>query len=219
MRSKEEAHDYRYFPDPDLLPVVLTDEWIKELKDNMIELPTAKKERFMTELELNEDEATVLTSDKNLADYYEEALDNCHHPRLVSSWVLSELLGALNKENLAVNQSPIGAKQLSELLNYIVGKTISGKMAKDVFQQLWQDSTTTAGQIIKQQGLKQIQDMDLLEKIIEQVMQANPEQLKQYQQGREKLFSYFVGQVMRATKGQASPQKVNELLRKQLSKL
>lgn len=218
MRSKEEAHDYRYFPDPDLLPVVLTDEWIKELKDDMIELPTAKRERFMAELELNEDEAAVLTSDKSLADYYEETLGHCRHPRLVSSWVLSELLGRLNKENLAIKQTPISPKQLGELLNHVVEKTISGKMAKDVFQQLWQDPTTTAGQIIKQQGLKQIEDTGVLEKIIEQVMQANPKQLEQYQQGREKLFGYFVGQVMKATKGQAAPQKVNELLKKQLSR-
>lgn len=218
MRSKEEAHDYRYFPDPDLLPVLLSDEWIEEIKDSMIELPAAKRERFIAELGLSEDEAAILTGDKELADYYEETLNDCRQPKLVSNWVLSELLGALNKENLPIRQSPVQAKQLGELLNYVAEKTISGKMAKDIFQQLWQNSAATAGQIIKQRGLRQIQDTGILEGIIEEVMRANPEQLKQYQQGKEKLFGYFVGQVMKASKGQAAPQRVNELLKKQLNK-
>lgn len=217
MRNKEEAHDYRYFPDPDLLPVQLSESFITEIQANSIELPVARKERFMSTLELNEEEAAVLTNDKKLADYYEEALKSCQQPKLASSWVLSELLGALNKESLAIDQSPITAKQLGELIGYLADRTLSGPMAKKIFQQLWQNPQQTAAQIIKESGLQQITDAREIKKIITQIIQDNPEQLAQYQAGKDKLFGYFVGQVMKATQGRAAPQQVNELLKHLLS--
>ena len=216
MRSKEEAHDYRYFPDPDLLPVELSDQWIENVRQIMVELPDAKRARFMRELALNREEATALASNKRLADFYERTLRSCKQPKLASSWVLSELLGALNKEGLDIGQSPLSAERLGGLLTYIADQTISGKMAKNIFQQLWRDPHKTAARIIEEQGLRQMTDPRDLERILERVLRANPDQLDQYRAGKDKLFGYFVGQMMKATQGRAAPQQLNALLKRRL---
>ena len=217
MRNKEEANDYRYFPDPDLLPLQLSDAFIADIEKNMVELPAARKERFIHELKLNNEEATILTNDKNLADYYEEILDTCPHPKLASSWVTSEMLGTLNKETLGISDCPVSAEKLGELLSYIADGTVSGPVAKQIFQELWHDPRQTASRIIQEKGLQQITDIGEIEKIISLVIGENPQQLKEYQNGKDKLFGYFVGQVMKATQGRASPQEVNNLLKRLLA--
>ena len=216
MRSKEEANDYRYFPDPDLLPVEINEELIEEIRKTLPELPQDKSQRFMKEYGLSNYDANVLISTRELADYFEEVVRLSQAtPKLAANWVMGELAAALNKAGLEINQSPVVASQLANLLDRIVDNTISGKIAKEVFEAMWQGEGN-ADAIIATKGLRQVSDTGELEKIISAIIAANPTQLADYRSGKDKLFGFFVGQVMKATQGKANPQQVNEILQKLL---
>jgi len=216
MRSKEEANDYRYFPDPDLLPVELDDAFIESVRKTLPELPDARKARFVSDYGLSEYDAGVLTASRELADYFEAAVQvGGGAGKLTANWVMGELSGALNKDDLNITDSPVSAGTLGGLLQRIEDGTISGKIAKQVFEALWKGEGT-ADEVIEQQGLKQISDASAIEGIIREVLENNPQQIEQYRGGQEKLFGFFVGQVMKATQGKANPKQVNELLRKLL---
>ncbi len=216
MRSKEEANDYRYFPDPDLLPVVLEDEFLEQVAASLPELPGAKRRRFCEEYGLPDYDAGVLTTSRDLADYYEHVVESSSgDPKLAANWVMGELSGALNKAGLEIGESRVSSAALADLLKRIADNTISGKIAKEVFEAMW-DGKGAADDIIEARGLKQITDTGAIEKTIEEVMASFPDQLGQYRDGKDKLFGFFVGQVMKATGGKANPAQVNELLRKKL---
>lgn len=217
MRSKEEAHDYRYFPDPDLLPVVITDDFIETVSNSLPELPWAKRARFQTDYQLSAYDANLLSSSREIADYFESALKQAPEvpPKTVANWVNGELAAALNKENLNIRVSPVSANQLAGLLKNISSGAISNNIAKQVFAAMWQGEGE-ADAIIEKQGLKQISDTSAIEKIIDEIIQNNPEQVAQYRSGKDKLFAFFVGKVMQATRGKANPQHVNEILKKKL---
>lgn len=216
MRSKEEANDYRYFPDPDLLPLVIAPEWIEEIRSTLPELPPQKHQRFQQQYHLNAYDAGVLTAQKELADYFEETLAHTQaSAKLTANWIMGELASSLNKENLDITQSPVTSIQLAQLLDRIQDNTISGKIAKTVFEALWQGAQD-ANTVIIAQGLQQMTDHTQVTTIIDQVIANSPEQLAAYQAGKEKLFGYFVGQVMQRTQGKANPQLVNDLLRQKL---
>ncbi len=216
MRGKEEANDYRYFPDPDLLPLVLDDEFIAAARADLPELPEAKKQRFMTQYGLSGYDAAVLTTSRALGDYYEATVAALGgEPKLCANWVMGDLSGFLNKDGKDITESPVSAARLAGLLRRIQDRTISGKIAKDVFEALWAGADD-ADAIIEQRGLKQITDASAIEQVIDAVIAANPEQLAQYRAGKDKLFAFFVGQVMKASKGKANPQQVNELLAEKL---
>ncbi len=217
MRSKEEAHDYRYFPDPDLPPMVLSEEFIEEARENLPELPDARRARFVEQYGLSAEDAAQLTADKPLADYFETAVDESKaDAKTVANWVNGELTGHLNKTGLAITKSPVKAGALASLLDRIEDDTISGKIAKEVFDAMW-NGEGSPDDIIKAKGLKQITDSGAIEKIVDEVLAASETQVQQYKDGQEKVFGYFVGQVMKATEGKANPQQVNEILRKKLS--
>ena len=216
MRSKEEANDYRYFPDPDLLPVELDGAFIETVRGTLPELPDAKQQRFMTDYDLSAYDAGALTASRELADYFEEAARVGGDGKLAANWVTGELAGLLNREGLEITASPVSAASLGGLLLRIRDNTLSGKLAKQVFE----DMCSGAGEadaIIEQKGLRQITDTGAIEKIIQDVLDASPKQIEQYRGGQEKLFGYFVGQVMKATQGKANPAQVNELLKKRLA--
>lgn len=216
MRSKEEAHDYRYFPDPDLLPVRLTPESIETIRDTLPELPGAKKHRFMASYGLNAYDASVLISQRETADYFEKVADSSEgDAKLVSNWITGELAAYLNKHNLDISDCPIPAEQMAHLTDRIADATISGKIAKSVFEALWAQEGSV-DDIIEKKGLKQITDNSEIERIITLVMANNPNQLEQYLSGKDKLFGFFVGQVMKETGGKANPQGVNKLLKEML---
>ena len=216
MRSMEEANDYRYFPDPDLLPVELDDAFIESVRKTLPELPDARKARFVSDYGLSEYDAGVLTASRELADYFEAAVQvGGGAGKLTANWVMGELSGALNRDDLNITDSPVSAGTLGGLLQRIEDGTISGKIAKQVFEALWKGEGT-ADEVIEQQGLKQISDASAIEGIIREVLENNPQQIEQYRGGQEKLFGFFVGQVMKATQGKANPKQVNELLRKLL---
>ncbi|HIP77782.1 MAG TPA: Asp-tRNA(Asn)/Glu-tRNA(Gln) amidotransferase subunit GatB [Kiloniellaceae bacterium] len=215
MRSKEEANDYRYFPDPDLLPLMIDDELIDAVRSEMPELPDQKRARFQSEHGLSEYDARVLTASRELADYYEAVAQACGEAKLAANWVSGELAAALNKAGLDITASPVSAAELGGLLRRILDNTVSGKIAKQVFEAMWAGEGD-ADSIIDAKGLKQITDSGAIEKIIDEVIAANPGQLEQYRSGKEKLFGFFVGQVMKATQGKANPQQVNALLKKKL---
>ena len=219
MRSKEEANDYRYFPDPDLLPVVLEPELLEQIRATLPELPNEKRDRFMSELGLSLYDASILTSSRELADYYEAVLAETGNkaPKICANWVTVELNGALNKASLEIDESPISAKQLASIVNRIEDNTISGKIAKQVFEALWKGEGEDADAVIEAKGLKQVTDSGAIEAMIDEVIAANPDQLQQYRDGKEQLFGYFVGQVMKASKGQANPGQVNEILKQKLA--
>ncbi len=217
MRSKEEANDYRYFPDPDLLPLALDEAFIEEVRGGLPELPDQKAERFAREHGLSPYDAGVLTASRELAAYYEEVLGMLGgEAKLAANWVMGDLSAFLNRDNLEIARSPVGAKQLAGLLARIVDGTISGKIAKEVFEAMW-SGQSDADAIIDAQGLRQITDTGAIEHVIAEVMAANPVQLAGYRSGKDKLFGFFVGQVMKATGGKANPAQVNELLRKMLA--
>jgi aspartyl-tRNA(Asn)/glutamyl-tRNA(Gln) amidotransferase subunit B len=217
MRTKEEATDYRYFPDPDLLPLVLDDDFIEEVRATLPELPNTKRERFMTEYSLSPYDASVLTVSRELADYFEAVVKAVGgEPKLCANWVMGDLAGALNKEGKGIESSPISPKQLSGLIKRIVDKTISGKIAKTVFEAMYARQGD-ADDIIERTGLRQMTDAASIENLIDEILAANPHQVEQYQAGKEKLFGFFVGQVMKVSKGKANPQQLNELLKKKLS--
>ncbi len=217
MRSKEEANDYRYFPDPDLLPVHISDEFKAKIKAELPELPQAKKQRFKTDYALDDESATILTSSRSLADYFESVIKlSACEAKLCANWITGDLSAALNKADLEITESPVSAERLAGLLARIADNTISGKIAKQVFEELWQ-STATADEIIEAKGLKQITDTGAIEAIIDQIIAANANQVEQYRNGNEKAFNFFVGQVMKAMQGKANPAEVNKILKAKLS--
>jgi len=216
MRTKEEANDYRYFPDPDLLPVDIEDEMLTEIKNSLPELPTEKKNRFISEIGLSDYDAENLTAQKSLADYYEVMLNDGAEAKLSANWVMGELSAALNKNQIDVQDSPISARELSELVKRISDDTISGKIAKDVFKAMWKGNGRV-DDIIESQGLKQMTDVGAIEDIIDGIIANNIEQVKQFKAGNTKLLGYFVGQVMKATQGKANPKQVNKILNDKLS--
>jgi len=216
MRSKEEANDYRYFPDPDLLPVEITDELRALVKADLPELPAIKKQRFIEQYGQDTEAATILTSSRQLADFYEAVVkESGCEAKLCTNWVSGNFLGALNKANLEITESPISSDRLAGLLKRIADNTISGKIAKQVFDALW-ESDLSADQIIDQQGLKQITDSGAIEAIIDKIIADNPGQVQQYLSGKDKLFGFFVGQVMKQTQGKANPGEVNKMLKGKL---
>ena len=218
MRGKEEAHDYRYFPEPDLVPVVISDEWKENIKNTIPELPMEKRERFISEYGVPSYDAGVLTADRDLADYYEETVRLCGKPKIASNWVMGDFLAYLNEEKLEVTESPVTPRTLAELIEIIEDGTISGKIAKEVFEDMWK-SEKDPREIVEEKGLVQITDTAELEKIVEEVLAASQKQLEQYKSGKTQLFGFFVGQTMKATRGKANPKIVNELLKKKLSSL
>ncbi len=214
MRSKEDAHDYRYFPDPDLLPLELTDEFINDLKKNIPELPDEKKKRFIEKFKLSSYEANILVSDIETSKYFEEVIKKSD-VKISTNWITGELFALLNEKNLEIIDSPISAKNLSKLINLIKDGTISGKIAKTVFEMM-ADGDIDPQKIIEDKGLKQQSDPKELEKLINKVVNENQEKVKEYKSGKEKLFGFFVGQVMKVSGGKANPQLVNEILKKKL---
>ncbi|HET6724890.1 MAG TPA: Asp-tRNA(Asn)/Glu-tRNA(Gln) amidotransferase subunit GatB [Gammaproteobacteria bacterium] len=217
MRAKEEANDYRYFPDPDLLPLEIDAAFIEEARADLPELPDAKKARFESEYGLSDYDAGVLTATREMADYYEAVVEAlADDPKLAANWVMGELSAALNRDGIDIGASPIASDQFAALLVRITDNTISGKIAKEVFEAMW-NGDGDADEIIDQRGLKQITDTSEIDGIVEEVLAANPDQLAQYRGGKDKLFGFFVGQVMKATRGKANPQQVNDLLKEKLS--
>ena len=216
MRSKEEANDYRYFPDPDLLPVVVSDELLLDIKKSLPELPTEKKLRFVDKLGLSAYDAEILTSQKEVADYFETIINKGADAKLSANWVMGELSAALNKNQVEINNSPISSNELFVLISRIADNTISGKIAKDVFKLMW-EGNGSVDEIIEKQGLKQMTDSSALELIIEDIISNNLDQVKQFRDGNSKLLGFFVGQVMKATQGKANPKQVNQILNEKLS--
>jgi aspartyl-tRNA(Asn)/glutamyl-tRNA(Gln) amidotransferase subunit B len=214
MRSKEEAHDYRYFPDPDLLPLHLNDNLIDKAKKNFPELPDIKKRRLISEYGLSPYDAGILIADRACGDYYEEVAKG-RNPKIAANWVVNELFGLLNKENRDITSSFISAANLGKLIDLIADGTISGKIAKDVFAIMYETSQDAA-KIVEEKGLRQVTDMGAIEKIVDQVIAENPDNVAAYKSGKDKLFGFFVGQVMQKTQGKANPAAVNDLLRKKL---
>jgi len=217
MRSKEEANDYRYFPDPDLLPLAIDDALIESVRATLPELPDEKAARLVADHGLSAYDAGVLTASRELADYYEtvvQGLGGQH--KLAANWVMGDLSGALNRDGLEVQQSRVPAAALAQLLSRIGDNTISGKIAKEVFEAMWTEGRG-ADEIIDARGLRQITDTSSIEKAIDEVMAKNPQQLAEYRSGKDKLFGFFVGQAMKATQGKANPAQLNELLKRKLS--
>lgn len=216
MRSKEEAHDYRYFPDPDLVPVVVDNAWVAQILSEMPELPLAKRERFVNEYQIPAYDAGVLTAEKPLAEYYEEVVRLCGKPKIASNWVMGDVMRFLNDDKRDIRQCPISAKSLADMIKLIEEGAISGKMAKEVISGMYQTGKPPQD-IVAEKGMVQITDEVELTKTINAIIEANPNQLKDYRSGKDKLFGFFVGQVMKATQGKANPQLVNDLLKKMLA--
>jgi len=217
MRSKEDANDYRYFPDPDLLPVVIDEAWIERVKAALPELPDAKKQRFMTVLGLSQEDAATLTASRRLAEYFEAVLTaSGNQAKLSANWVMVQLMGRLHKADLSLAHSPIKPDQLGGIIQRIADDTIPNKIGRQVFDIMWEEGGD-ADTIIAEKGLKPISDVGAIESMIEEIIAANPKQVAQFKGGKEKVFGFFVGQVMKATKGKASPKQVNELLRAKLA--
>jgi len=217
MRSKEEANDYRYFPDPDLLPLVIDDALVEEVRGTLPELPDEKAARYCRDFELSAYDAGVLTASRDLAMYFEAVVEKLGgQPKLAANWVMGELSGALNRDGLEVDASRVPATALAGLLARIGDDTISGKLAKEVFEAMWSEGRG-ADEIIDARGLRQITDTGAIEQAIDAIMAANPKQLAEYRSGKDKLFGFFVGQVMKATQGKANPAQLNELLKRKLS--
>ena len=215
MRSKEFANDYRYFPEPDLLPVILEKGFIDSIKKEMPELPEEKKNRFTQDYKLSEYDSGLLSADKDLADFFEESVKISDSSKLTANWIMGEFLAELNKDNLPISDSKVSAKQLGTLISRIEDSTISGKIAKDVFEKMW-ESSKGPDQIIAEQGLEQVTDDKEIESMIDEVIANNPQQLEQYKSGKDRLFGFFVGQVMQASQGKANPKQVNEILKSKL---
>lgn len=217
MRSKEEANDYRYFPDPDLLPVFISDELKAEVKAHLPELPEAKKARFKTDYRLNDEAATILTGSRDLANYFESVVQiaDCDSI-LCANWVTGELSAALNRAELEITQSPIDAERFAGLIARLADDTVSGKIAKQVFEFMW-NGTETADEIIEAKGLKQITDTGAIEAAVDEILAANPKQVEQYRGGNEKMLGFFVGQIMKAMQGKGNPAEINKILKAKLS--
>ena len=215
MRSKEYANDYRYFPEPDLLPVVLSEDFIKSVKDLMPELSEEKEKRFIKEYKLSDYDANVLSVDPNLSNFFEEVVVRSRNPKLAANWIMGELSAFLNKENLSILETKVDSINLGNLLSRIEDSTISGKIAKEIFEEMW-NSKKSPDEIIEEKGLKQVTDSSEIKKVINQVLEQNQSQLEQYKSGKVKLFGFFVGQVMKASRGKANPEQVNKLLEERL---
>ncbi|HLJ64505.1 MAG TPA: Asp-tRNA(Asn)/Glu-tRNA(Gln) amidotransferase subunit GatB, partial [Stellaceae bacterium] len=214
MRSKEHAHDYRYFPDPDLPPLVLEQEWVERIGASLPELPDAKKARFVKDYKLSAYDAQVLVAERESADYF-EAVAKGRDPKLAANWVTGDLFGALNREGVDITQSPVSDKALGELLDLIADGTLSGRLAKDVFAAMV-ETGKSANALVEERGFRQVTDTGAIENAIASVMAAAADKVAEYRAGKEKLFGFFVGQVMKATLGKANPALLNELLRKKL---
>jgi aspartyl-tRNA(Asn)/glutamyl-tRNA(Gln) amidotransferase subunit B len=215
MRGKEDAHDYRYFPDPDLLPLVIDDGWIQSVKKSLPELPDEKKKRFMAQYKLPSYDAGLLTSDRELADYFEDCVGIFARPKQVSNWVMGPLLGILNTQEKAIKDAPVSPDSLARLLALVEEGVISGKIAKTVFDEMAQTGKP-AQQIVEEKGLVQISDTDAIEEVVSNVISNNPKEVEAYKNGKTKLLGFFVGQVMKETKGKANPKLVNEILKGKL---
>jgi len=218
LRIKEEAHDYRYFPDPDLLPVKITPEMIEKIRKTLPELPQQKMQRFIEEYKLSAYDASLLVINKETAEYFEETIkENSAKPKLVANWIMGELAASLNRDDLNIINSPINAVQLAGLLKRIQDKTISGKIAKKVFDAMW-NGEGSADEIIETKGLVQITDNAAIAKIIDEVIALHPQEAADYRNGKTKLFGFFIGKIMQASRGKANPQQVNEILREKLER-
>ena len=216
MRSKEEAHDYRYFPDPDLPGMILEDSFIEAVRQELPELPDVRKVRFETDFLLSGNNASQITADRNMADYFESVCGKSNaEPKMIANWMLGDFSAALNQSSLDIRHCPLDSDRFASLLNRIADNTISGKIAKEVFALMW-DSHQSVDEIIEQKGLKQITDTAEIEAIVDLIVEKNAQQVKQYQDGNQKVFGFFVGQVMKETRGKANPKQVNELLKKKL---
>jgi len=215
MRSKEEAHDYRYFPDPDLLPVILQDNTINSLRESLPELPHSRYKRFMKDYDLPQSSALILTSTKPLADYFEDSLEFCTDPKIVANWIINEVLREIGDED-EIDKFQIRPIEISKLLELVQKGSISGKIAKDVFSQMI-ETKKSAEQIVKEKGLEQISDEGQLESLVSSLVKKHPDEVKRFREGDKKLLGFFVGQVMKETKGKANPKLINELLRKHLA--
>jgi aspartyl-tRNA(Asn)/glutamyl-tRNA(Gln) amidotransferase subunit B len=217
MRSKEEANDYRYFPDPDLLPVEIDEQFIEEVRATLPELPDDKAARFARDFGLSPYDAGVLSASRELGAYFESVVEKVQapHAKLAANWVMGELSSALNRDNLDIGASRVPPEALCGLLRRIVDDTISGKIAKEVFEAMWSEGQS-ADAVIEAKGLRQITDSKAIESMIDAVIAANPKQLADYRSGKDKLFGFFVGQVMKATGGKANPAQLNELLKRKL---
>ena len=216
MRSKEEAHDYRYFPDPDLVPVVLNKTWVEEIKKTIPELPEQKRERFVIEYNLPEYDAGVLTSSRELANYFEKCTSLFSKPKIISNWIMGDLLRELNKNNQVISKCPVSPNVLVNLLKLIDEGVISANIAKSVFEEMYQTGKEPTA-IIEEKGLKQITDDKAIDKMVEEILQANLSQVDEYKRGKEKVLGFLVGQVMKASKGKANPGTVNKLLKEKIS--
>ena len=219
MRSKEDAHDYRYFPDPDLLPLMISRDWVERTRKTMPELPEAKKQRFVADYRLSAYDAAALTGSLEIADFYEATVSAAGKPsaKPCANWVMVDLAARLNKDDKEFGQSPVSAAQLGGLVARIADNTISNNIAKKVFEALWNGEGSSADEVIEKQGLKQITDTGAIEALIDEVLAANAAMVAEFKAGKEKAFNALVGQAMKATKGKANPQQVNELLKKKLS--
>ena len=218
MRTKEEAHDYRYFPDPDLPPLEIKDDWINQIKKNLPELPDVKKEKLIKEHKISSYEAAILVSDKNNVEFFDKIINENkkRNPKNIANWIIGDLFSLLNKNNLEIKNSPVKAEDLGELIDLIEDSTISGKIAKNVFEEMFK-TKKKAKDIIEKKGLKQITNIDEIETIINKVLNNNKDKVEEYKSGKEKLFGYFIGQVMQETEGTANPGIVNEILKKKLA--
>ena len=218
MRSKVEANDYRYFPDPDLLPISIDQDLIKSIKDNMPELPSAKKTRFIDQYGLNEYDTIILVSDRDLSEYFENVLEDSNlNPKMTANWIITEVLALAKKTYLSVKDYPVTSDNLRDLLSYVMDETISSKQAKEVFERMWENKENPRD-IIENEGMKQISDINELDKIVDNIIKNNYKSVKEYQSGKDKLLGFFVGQVMKETKGQGNPKIVNQLLKEKLKK-
>jgi aspartyl-tRNA(Asn)/glutamyl-tRNA(Gln) amidotransferase subunit B len=218
MRSKEDAHDYRYFPDPDLLPLEITPAWIAEVKSSLPELPETMKARFEFDYGLSAYDATTLSSSREMADYFEETLTaaGCENAKLCANWVMGEVAGRLNKDGLDITAVPLAPTLVAGIIRRIADNTISNKMAREVFDALWVGDGKDADTVIAARGLTQVTDSGAIESVIDEVLSINTKSVEEFRAGKDKAFNALVGQVMKATKGKADPQQVNDLLRKKL---
>ncbi|MDD5393099.1 MAG: Asp-tRNA(Asn)/Glu-tRNA(Gln) amidotransferase subunit GatB [Thiothrix sp.] len=216
MRSKEDANDYRYFPDPDLLPVEITPEFIASVRATLPELPEAKKQRFITQYSLSTYDADMLTQSRDVADYFEAVAQGCGDAKLAANWVNGDLSAALNRTGIEIANAPVAADAFAGLLKRILDNTISGKIAKEVFDAMW-NGEGDADSVIDKKGLKQITDTGAIEAMIDEIIAANPKQTEEYRAGKDKLFGFFVGAAMKASKGKANPEQVNAILKQKLA--
>jgi aspartyl-tRNA(Asn)/glutamyl-tRNA(Gln) amidotransferase subunit B len=215
MRSKEDAHDYRYFPDPDLVPLEIDSAWIKEIKDTLPELPDEKRQRFIDQYKLSPTDADLLTSSRELAEYFELCLKELNLPKPIANWIMGPLLGILNAQGKDIEQSPVSAKDLAGLVKLIEDGVISGKIAKTVFEEMAQTGKPPE-KIVENKGLVQVTDVSAIDEVISKILSNSPKEVEAYKNGKTKLMGFFVGQVMKETKGKANPKIVNQVLKEKL---